>query len=190
MNWLLVITMWAVSMGVFAPPGIIQFRVSWVEPIQVDSTIVSIFASSDPGTPLYRARHVSPATILLRSANDTTNYQFELRSYKGGTAGSAGFANFYFDATKYYKLDTIIIRPNPIVTVVGGQVQLCWFARFNDGSIVGPVGACLPCGTYFIQFPDSVRVISGFKQRVTDTLSVSWQDALSNGAVTSACSSQ
>lgn len=154
----------------------VNFRVSWVEPQQVDSTLIAVFLSSDTTPVIYR-RGRSPDTVSFTIPDDTTTYRFMLISLRRGMASRPANVNFYFNADQYYKVTRLHIRPREVTVDTGGKVHFCAFIEYNDGSIVirdrdkdNPT-----CITEYSKFDSGLRKSLGARLRNANAVCLQWQ---------------
>jgi hypothetical protein len=158
----------------------VNFRVSWVDASNVDSTMVAVFLSSDT-LPLIFRRSVSPDTISFNIPDDTTTYRFQLISVRRGLVSNPANVNFYFNADSYYKVTRLHVKPDSVVvkdtTVAARTVQFCAFLEYNDGSIVmRDRDRTIPeCLTEYEKFPLALRKSTGARLRNANTVCLNWQ---------------
>lgn len=148
----------------------IIFRLSWVERITVDSTVISVYTTADTTTPVLVRRGISPDTISLPAPDDTIHYQFRLQSYLNSRVSSPAEAQFYFNAASYFRMVRLITKPDTILIRPGQEAKICTFAVFSDSTVVmrdrdktDPV-----CSTQFLLLPNTSA--TGYKQRITNTI--------------------
>lgn len=148
----------------------IVFRLSWVERITVDSTVISVYTTADTTTPVLVRRGISPDTISLPAPDDTIHYQFKLQSYLRSQVSDPAEAQFYFNAASYFRMVRLITKPDTIKINTGETTKICTFFVFSDSTVVmrdrdktDPI-----CSTQFLLLPNTSA--TGYKQRITNTI--------------------
>lgn len=165
----------------------VNFKVSWNDAPNVDSTMVAVFLSSD-SLPLMFRRGRSPDTVSFTIPDDTTTYRFQLISVRRGLVSNPANVSFYFNADNYYKLTRLHVKPDSVVvkdtTAAGRTVQFCAFMEYNDGSIVmRDKDRTIPdCLIEYDKFPVALRKTVGARQRNANTVCLNWQ-AVGGGTI-------
>lgn len=157
----------------------ISFRINWVQPQAVDSTMVAVFLSNDTIPILYK-RTKNPDTVSFTIPDDTTTYRFLLVNIRRGLSSQPANVNFYFNADNYYKLTKLHVKPDSVkkdTTSTNRTVQFCAFLEYNDGSIVmRDKDRTIPdCLTEYDKFPAALRKTVGARQRNANTVCLNWQ---------------
>lgn len=158
----------------------ISFRINWVQPQEVDSTMIAVFLSADT-TPILYKRTKNPDTVSFSIPDDTTTYRFLLVNVRRGLSSQPANVNFYFNADNYYKLTRLHVKPDSVVvsdtTLAARTKQFCAFLEYNDGSIVmRDKDKTIPeCLTEYQKFPAALRKTVGARQRNANTVCLNWQ---------------
>ena len=153
----------------------INFIVRWSQQGAVDSTIVRIF-TSDSLAPIYQAKGTSPDTIRLTVPLDTLTYRFSVQAYKQIYTSGSSTTNFYFNAGIYYRLTAIVLKPDSVVLNPGQSIRFCPFVKYSDNTVAmrNRDSGFAECGIFYGQFPDSIKVSSGYKQRHANAVCIQW----------------
>jgi len=165
----------------------ISFRVTWVQPQAVDSTMILVFVSKDSVPVVYR-RAKMPDTVSFTIPDDTTTYRFMMVNVRRGLVSLPANVNFYFNADAYYKVTRLHVKPDSVVvrdtTVAARTVQFCAFMEYNDGSIVmRDRDRTIPqCLTEYDKFPLAIRKSTGARLRNANTVCLNWQ-AVGGGTI-------
>jgi hypothetical protein len=164
----------------------ISFRINWVQPQAVDSTMVAVFLSNDTIPVLYK-KTKNPDTVSFTIPDDTTTYRFLLINIRRGLSSQPANVNFYFNADNYYKLTRLHVKPDSVkmdTTQTNRTVQFCAFLEYNDGSIVmRDKDRTIPqCLTEYDKFPTVLRKTVGARQRNANTVCLNWQ-AVGGGTI-------
>jgi hypothetical protein len=172
---------------------LISFRVNWVQPQEVDSTMIAVFLSTDTIPVVYK-RTKNPDTVSFNIPDDTTTYRFLLVNVRRGLTSQPANVNFFFNADSYYKLTRLHVKPDSVridsaavadtTNVAARTVQFCAFLEYNDGSIVmRDKDRTIPqCLTEYDKFPLTVRKNTGARQRNANTVCLNWQ-AVGGGTI-------
>lgn len=206
MKWLLIATFILAALPLRAQPVLpfrpqvsaklevatkqIGFRVTWITPAQVDSTMVAVFLGGSSTPAVYR-RARSPDTVTFNIPDDTTTYKFVLVSLRGGLVSLPANVNFYFNADQYYSISNILVRPDTITVKPGTTIQFCAFPTFADGTVaMRDKDAIIPeCVIEYNKFNDLQKKNTGSRLRNANLACFVWQTT--GGTIsTETCSNQ
>jgi hypothetical protein len=153
----------------------INFRVSWITPVDIDSTMVAVFLSN-AATPILFRKGVSPDIISFDIPDDTSTYRFSLYSVRRGLTSIPAEVNFFFNADEYYTLSRIHVRPREPTIDTSASIQLCAFLEFNDGTIVmRDRDLSKPkCVEEYQQWPPIIRKSIGARLRNANKVCLEW----------------
>lgn len=160
----------------------INFRITWVQPQTVDSTIILVYLSNDSVSTVYR-KATSPDTVRFTIPTDTTTYRFLMVNVRRGLVSLPANVNYFFNADEYYKpveLDLYPKTTDSVTVAAGGTVQFCALLKFNDGTtLLRQRERSIPkCVEYYNKLPATVKSAGGAKQRAADKLCVHWKAAM------------